>query len=86
MSFIIYSRDNCTYCEQSKNLLSQKGLVFEEMKIGQDISRDDFFLLYQERDLPLPRTVPQIFFEDESGVTYVGGFDQLKKYLLDKTI
>jgi glutaredoxin 3 len=32
----VYSKNNCPYCVQAKNLLQLKGIVFEEVKI------DDF--------------------------------------------
>jgi len=31
----VYSKDNCTFCVQAKNLLKLKGFEFEEINISQ---------------------------------------------------
>lgn len=73
----IWSKDACSYCEMSKNLLQSKGILFEEKKIGYDgISRDDLLKI-----LPSARSVPQIFVDGK----HVGGFQELKK-LLDENV
>lgn len=82
--YLIYGKDNCTYCVQSEELLKSKGQSYKSFKIGEDITMEDFVLLFSERDLPRPRTAPQVFLQDENGVQYVGGFTQLKE-MLDKT-
>ena len=33
MKAIVWSKDNCTYCDQAKKLLEEKGVDFEEKKI-----------------------------------------------------
>ena len=66
---IIWSRDNCPYCDMAKSLLKQKGISFEEKKIGDGYTREELL-----EAVPTARTVPQIFLDEE----YVGGYDQLK--------
>ena len=66
----IYTKPSCTYCINTKMLLQSKGLEFKEIKIGSDITRDEFF-----EKFPDARTVPQIIFEGEA----IGGYDQLKQ-------
>lgn len=66
---IIWSRDNCPYCDMAKSLLKQKGISFEEKKIGAGYTREELL-----EAVPTARTVPQIFLDEE----YVGGYDQLK--------
>lgn len=73
MKTILWSKYNCPYCDQAKALLKQKGIAFEERKIGDGWTKDD--LLEQ---IPTARTVPQIVLNDE----YVGGFTELKQKLL----
>ena len=34
MKAIIWSKENCTFCVQAKQLLESKGIEFEERKIG----------------------------------------------------
>jgi glutaredoxin 3 len=74
MKAIVWSKYNCPYCDQAKALLSQKGIVFEEKKIGDGYTREDLL-----EAVPNARTVPQIFLEDK----LIGGFTELKKYLQD---
>ena len=72
MNAVVWSKQQCTFCEQAKALLKQKGIPFEERKIGEGWSKEQLF-----EAVPSARTVPQIFLNDE----YVGGFDQLKTKL-----
>jgi glutaredoxin 3 len=74
MKAIVWSKYNCPYCDQAKALLSQKGIVFEEKKIGDGYTREALL-----EAVPNARTVPQIFLEDK----LIGGFTELKKYLQD---
>jgi glutaredoxin 3 len=64
----VYSKDNCPYCVKAKNLLKARGIDFTEIKIGVDITRDEFLATF-----PNARTVPQIILEGE----HVGGYDNL---------
>jgi len=72
MKAIVWSKYNCPYCEQAKALLGQKGIPFEERKIGDGYTREDLL-----EAVPTARTVPQIFLDDE----LVGGFTELKQYI-----
>jgi glutaredoxin 3 len=69
---IVWSRTECSFCDQVKNLLEMKGIEFEERKIGDGWTRDDLLEM-----VPNARTVPQIFLDGE----YVGGFEQLQERL-----
>jgi glutaredoxin 3 len=64
----VYSKDNCPYCVKAKNLLKARGIEFTEIKIGVDITRDEFLATF-----PNASTVPQIILEGE----HVGGYDNL---------
>jgi glutaredoxin len=72
MKAIVWSKDNCPYCDQAKGLLKMKSIEFEERKIGHGYTREDLL-----EAVPTARTVPQIFLDDE----LIGGFTELKKYL-----
>jgi glutaredoxin 3 len=72
MKAIVWSKYNCPYCDQAKALLKQKGIVFEERKIGDGYTREELL-----EAVPTARTVPQIFLGEE----LVGGFTELKKRL-----
>jgi glutaredoxin len=72
MKAVVWSKYQCPYCDQAKALLKQKGIVFEEKKIGDGYTKEDLL-----EAIPTARTVPQIFLDDE----LVGGFQELKKRL-----
>ena len=69
---VIWSKYNCSFCDQAKALLKMKGIAFEEKKIGDGYTKEDLL-----EAVPSARTVPQIFIEDE----LVGGFTELKARL-----
>lgn len=72
MKAIVWSKDNCTYCDQAKKLLESKGVEFEERKIGYGYTLEDLLAV-----VPNARTAPQIFLDED----YVGGFTELKQKL-----
>lgn len=74
MTAIVWSKYQCPYCDQAKALLTQKGIQFEERKIGDGWTREDLL-----EAVPTARTVPQIFINDE----LVGGFTELKQKLTE---
>lgn len=68
---IIYTKDNCPFCVQAKNLFSLKGETYQEMKIGVDLTREEFMEIF-----PDVKTVPFIIIDEER----VGGYDRLVEY------
>lgn len=68
---VIYTKDNCPYCVQAKNLFSAKNQSYEEMKIGVDLTREEFIDIF-----PDVKTVPFIIVNGEK----VGGYDKLVEY------
>jgi len=75
MKAIVWSRDACPFCDQAKALLTQRGIVYEERKIGADYTREQLL-----EAVPTARTVPQIFLDD----AHIGGFTELKQHLQEK--
>jgi glutaredoxin len=72
MKAIVWSKHHCPYCDQAKALLTQKGIEFEERKVGDGYTREDLL-----EAVPSARTVPQIFLDGN----LIGGFQELKKHL-----
>jgi glutaredoxin len=68
---IIWSKYHCPFCDQATALLKQKGIPFEERKIGDGYTREQLL-----ESVPTARTVPQIFIDDQ----LIGGFTELKKF------
>jgi glutaredoxin 3 len=65
----IYTTPYCSYCMRAKNLLTRKGVTFEEIDVsGSSALRDAMIKRSGGR-----YTVPQIFI----GARHVGGSDEL---------
>lgn len=71
MSIIVYSTDTCPYCIRAKDLLNQKGLLFEEIILDNQEAIAKF-----KDDCPGATTVPQILINDE---LVEGGYEGLTK-------
>lgn len=69
---IVWSKYYCPYCDQAKALLKQKGIPFEERKIGDGWTKEELL-----ESVPTARTVPQIIIDGE----VIGGFTELKEHL-----
>lgn len=72
MKAIVWSKDNCAFCDQAKALLEQRGIEFEERRIGHGYTREQLL-----ESVPNARTVPQIFLNEE----LIGGFTELRQRL-----
>jgi len=72
MKATVWSKNNCSYCDQAKALLTSRGIQFEEKKIGEGWTKEELL-----EAVPTARSVPQIFLGEE----YVGGFPELKQKL-----
>lgn len=76
--YTMYTKDGCTYCNAAKSLLQSKGLTFEELKIPNQVTKDQVQMKVTESGSNVViRTVPQIFHGDK----YIGGFNELQRYL-----
>jgi glutaredoxin len=71
MKAVICSKDYCPYCDRAKALLTQKGIEYEERKIGSGWTKEQLL-----ESVPTARTVPQIFLDGK----LIGGHDDLVKY------
>ncbi len=72
MTAIVWSKYNCPYCDQAKALLTQRGIKYEERKIGDGFTREELL-----EAVPNARTVPQIIINGNM----IGGFTELRDYL-----
>jgi glutaredoxin-like protein len=66
----IFSKPSCPHCANTKALLVEKGLQFEELTVGVDIS------ISAMRAITKADTVPQIFIDGQ----HIGGNDELVKH------
>lgn len=72
MKAVLWSKYHCSFCDQAKMLLKQRGIEFEERKIGDGWTKEELL-----EAVPTARTVPQIFLDDK----LIGGYTELKEYL-----
>jgi glutaredoxin 3 len=71
----VYSKNNCPFCVQAKNLLKLKGVEFEEVKIDENNEAREFVLTEGHR------TVPQLYKDGKLLVE--GGYQGLAKQSTD---
>jgi glutaredoxin 3 len=69
---IVWSKYHCPNCDQAKALLGQRGIKFEERKIGDGWTKEELL-----EEIPSARAVPQIILDGK----LIGGVTDLKKYL-----
>ena len=72
MKVVVWSKYNCTFCDQAKLLLGQKEIAFEERKIGDGYTKEELL-----EEVPAARSVPQIIIDGK----VIGGFPELKAFL-----
>lgn len=72
MRAVVWSKEQCPFCEQAKALLKLKSIEVEERKVGSDWTKEQLL-----EAVPTARTVPQIFLDDQ----LIGGFQELKTHL-----
>ena len=64
----IYTQRECPYCEKAKQWLDTLNLEYQEVDLGDTVTKHEFIRLY-----PHLKTVPQIF----SGNKHIGGYKEL---------
>lgn len=73
MKVLIYTKDNCIWCDRAKILLDSKKISYNEIDLSDDSERLKFY----EKIGDNVKTVPQVFIEDKR----IGGFQDLKVFL-----
>lgn len=77
MSNVVYSKPSCPSCVQAKRLLTERNIDYDEVVLGQDITPDELFAIFDEKELARPRTAPQVFL----GGKHIGGYEALVEYI-----
>jgi len=70
MAIVIYSKDECSFCDRARELLRSQGKFFIEYKLERDFSRETIKALY-----PSAKTFPVITIDSR----YIGGYNELSK-------
>ena len=76
MKVEIYTKDNCPYCVQAKKLMDSKGWAYTEYYIDPS-TREKLLEELTTRIGVAPRTVPQIFINDQA----IGGYTDLVAWI-----
>ena len=69
---IIWSKPNCPFCVQAKELLDANNMPYTEKEIGNGHTKEQLLEV-----VPTARSVPQIFLDGK----HVGGFNNLESIL-----
>jgi len=78
MTILIYSKNNCQFCNKAKHLIKTLGLEYEERSLEKDFDSDPSKMM---EDIGKPvRTMPQIKINGE----LIGGYNQLIEHFADK--
>jgi len=76
MKIVIYSKNNCVYCNKAKQLVKNLRLDYTEKKMEEFESVEEMI-----KDIGKKvRTMPQIKIDDN----LIGGYNQLVEYFVEK--
>lgn len=81
--YVVYSKENCSYCQQAKSLLLIKGKSFVIRQLNVDFTLEEFIAKFPEQ-----KTFPMVVHEknnvntEEKFYIEIGGYDRLKEYLV----
>lgn len=71
---VVYSKDNCVFCDKARALLKLKAKEFVEYKLGKDFDRDTLLEMF-----PDARTFPVITLDKQ----FIGGYTDLEKMFIE---
>ena len=78
MKIVIYSKNNCQFCNKAKHMIKSLGLEYEEKSLEKDFDSDPTKLM---EDIGKPvRTMPQIKIDGQ----LIGGYNQLIEHFADR--
>lgn len=76
-NIVVYTKDNCIYCEKAKALLKGLDLKFKEQKYGKDFKTPEELYKLVGKQV---RTMPQIVVDEK----LLGGYNQLVEYFVEQ--
>ena len=76
-SYTVYTKSDCRFCKEVKQILSDSNIDFEEKEVNQSTRHKLFDLISSHTQVPkesVPKTVPQVFRNMKDGTSiYIGG-------------
>lgn len=76
MHVVLFTKENCSYCNSAKTFLKSKGIYFEERSLGLDFTRETLLEMY-----PTAKTFPVVVIDGFN----IGGFNELTKTINEQT-
>jgi len=67
-NYIIYTKPDCSYCDQAKQLIEEKGHTYTEVILGKDVSKQELLEMF-----PGIKTVPIVVLDGQK----IGGYQEL---------
>ena len=83
-TYIVYGKDNCSYCTNAKNMLTSRNEKFQYKNLDSDYTLQTLKDLVKDIADIEPKTFPQIICISGDNVKYIGGFTELFSHLNSK--
>lgn len=77
----MYGRDGCPFCDKAKELLESVGADYFYVDTKKDLDGKPFKDFFKEEYKISKSTVPQVFIIEKGVEIYIGGFEDLEKYI-----
>ena len=77
MRAVLWSKDNCQWCERVRQLFTATNIEYLEYKLDKDFTRSQFYQEFEEG-----ATFPQVQLDNE----YIGGCKDTLQYLQKKKL
>jgi thioredoxin reductase (NADPH) len=74
---VVWSKNDCVYCERAKQLLVVNKIEYEE----RNVENGEWTMEHLSEAAPRARTFPQVFLDD----ILIGGYNELYTHLMIKT-
>ena len=75
--FIIYSKENCKFCEYIKKIVNSLNVNYEIIMLNDKKERIKLYRTIDDKEGILTETMPQIYYNEK----YVGSFDEFDKFI-----
>tara|TARA_B100000902_G_scaffold165727_1_gene160655 strand:+ start:2140 stop:2376 length:237 start_codon:yes stop_codon:yes gene_type:complete len=75
MKAVVYSRDNCQWCDRVRQLFAAVDIDYIEYKLDKDFTREQFIMEFEDA-----ATFPQVSINNKA----IGGCKETLKYLQDQ--
>lgn len=77
MKILVYTRENCPYCDKIKMVFKAKCWEYVEYKLDRDFTREEFL-----EKFPTESTFPRVFIDD----LLIGGCSETVQYLKENNL